>query len=123
MSYLKLAIVGLAVLFSTIITGLAEGVKPPSTGELYSYEGTLNLSELHPDADVTTGITDFNGSKMIKVDIAAIKGYPGVSFPIPNGGWDLTGYSGVQIEVRNPGTETVVVSGPGGLAVSRGGGC
>ncbi|MFA6286728.1 MAG: family 16 glycosylhydrolase [Opitutaceae bacterium] len=91
-------------------SGGAAGVKPPSTGELYSYEGTLNLGDLWRDAGVVAGITDLNGVKMIKIDFPLLKGYPGVNFPVPKGGWDLSGYGGVQIPVHNPGTESIAVS-------------
>lgn len=88
----------------------AEGVKPPVTGELYSYEGTLNLSELKPDKGVTASITDLNGARMIKINFPLLAGYPGVNFPVPAGGWDLTGYTGTQIQVHNPGTEPIAVT-------------
>ena len=88
----------------------ADSVKPPATGELYSYEGTLNLSELRPDKDVAASITDLKGTRMIKVDFPLLKGYPGVNFPVPSGGWDLSGYTGVQIPVHNPGTDAVTVT-------------
>lgn len=94
----------------SLAIGRADGATPPSTGELYSYEGTLNLSELKPDKDVTASITDLNGIRMIKVDFPVLKGYPGVSFPTPAGGWDLSGYTGVQLQVHNPGTDPITVT-------------
>src|SRR5690349_9991215 len=71
-------------LFAFIALSLASvllhaGVKPPVTGELYSYEGTLNLSELRADAGITTGITTLKNARMIKIDFPALKGYPGVN--------------------------------------------
>ena len=94
----------------SLAIGRAEGAKPPVTGELYSYEGTLNLSELKPDRGVAASITDLNGARMIKVDFPLLKGYPGVNFPVPASGWDLTGYTGIQIPVHNPGAEAITVT-------------
>lgn len=95
-------------LFTSAI--LHAGVKPPVTGELYSYEGTLNLSELRADTGITTGITTLKNARLIKIDFPVLKGYPGVNFPVPAGGWDLSDYSGVQIPVHNPGSEPVAVT-------------
>lgn len=89
---------------------MAEATKPPAGGELYVYEGTLNLNELKPDAGITTGITDIAGNKLIKLDFPAAPGYPGMSFPVPGDGWNLSGYSGVQMSVHNPGKEDVTVN-------------
>jgi hypothetical protein len=88
----------------------AAGVKPPATLELYSYEGTLNLSELKPDAGVTAGITDLKGARMIQLNFPLLKGYPGVNFPVPAGGWDLTGFTGVTLPVHNPSADPVTVT-------------
>lgn len=108
----KLKCLLLALYLVASLTGSvhAEATKPPGTGELYNYEGTLNLSELKPDTGVTTGITDINGTKLIKVDFPALKGYPGLSFPVPADGWDLTGYKGVQIVLHNPMSDPVPVN-------------
>ena len=89
---------------------VSAAVVPPSTRELYSYEGTLNLSELKPDAGITTGITDLKGTRMIQIDFPVLKGYPGVNFPVPADGWDLRGFTGIQIPVHNPGTAPVAVT-------------
>ena len=98
------------VLALTMTVGRAEGVKPPVTGDLYSYEGTLSLNDLRPDAGVSASLTDLNGSRLIKVDFPVLKGYPGVSFPVPKGGWDLGGFTGVKIVVHNPGADSIAVT-------------
>ena len=102
----------LALLAFALVSALlhAAGVKPPATGELYSYEGTLNLSGLRPDAGIATGITDLKGARMIKIDFPPLKGYPGVNFPVPAEGWDLGDYTGIQIPIHNPGATPVAVT-------------
>lgn len=95
---------------SSVPPARAAAVVPSATGELYSYEGTLNLGDLRTDAGVTAGITEHNGSRLIKIDFPVLKGYPGVNFPVPADGWDLSGYAGVGISVHNPGADPVTAT-------------
>jgi hypothetical protein len=101
-------------------TSHGAGVAPSATGELYVYEGTLNIGDLRPDSGVSTGITDLDGARMIKIDFPVLKGYPGVNFPVPAEGWDLSAYAGIGIPVHNPGTDpvkvTLKVSNPNGAS-------
>jgi hypothetical protein len=81
--------------------------KPPENGQLFAFEGTLNLDGLTA-TDGTTFHTDsgHEGGPGIKVTVPdANTGYPGLHFPIPQDGWDLTGYEGVSLEIANPFTE------------------
>ncbi|MDF3056740.1 MAG: hypothetical protein K0R17_955 [Rariglobus sp.] len=100
--------VGFTLLFAPATLGAAS--KPPETGELYSYEGTLSLEGITADSNAAFGIsTSATSSRpMIKVDFPASKGYPGINFPA-SPGWDLSGFSGVQIDVNNPGKTDVSV--------------
>jgi len=88
----------------------ADGSKPPPNGDLYYFEGTLDLSGLKTEGGATVGITELNGARMIKVDFPMIEGYPGVSFPVPGNGWDLSGFTGTQIQVNNPGPDPITVA-------------
>ena len=89
----------------------AAGKKPPTTGNLFEFLGTLNLEGLSGANGATFGIGNLKdgGRPAIKVDFPNTKGYPGIYFPIPAGGWDLSEYGGVQISVSNPGTETATI--------------
>jgi|GEM_PF-1582360 len=106
---LLMGLAGLLWIFA-LSDSRADATKPPATGELYNFEGTLNLSELKLDKGVTAGVTDSNGVKMIKLDFAEFQGYPGVNFPIPAGGWDLSGYTGIQVDLKNPGPDEISVN-------------
>ncbi len=94
-----------------ILAGAANAqTKPPATGILFEFQGTLNLTGLKSDYDATFGIGNLkDGRPAIKVDFPASKGYPGIVFPGSPNGWDLSDYSGVAIDVSNPGQEQVTV--------------
>lgn len=85
--------------------------KPPASGELYSFLGTMALNDLRPANGATVSIGNLPADQRpaIKLDFPVTKGYPGVHFPIPKGGWDLSDSAGLQIEVTNPGERLVSV--------------
>lgn len=84
--------------------------KPPSTGTLFEFQGTLSLSGLGGESGATFGIGNLkDGRPAVKVDFPASKSYPGISFPTPKGDWDLSGYDGIAIDVSNPGEEIATV--------------
>ena len=88
----------------------ADGTKPPATGELFDLNGTAGLSEIKASEGVSTSVAELNGAGMIKIDFSKLEGYPGIDFPIPAGGWDLSGFTGVKIEVNNSGAVPVNVN-------------
>ena len=88
----------------------ADATKPPANGQLFDLQSADALSTLKNDDGVTTSIAEAKDGKMIKIDFAKLSGYPGINFPIPEGGWDLTGSTGIQIEISNPGTIPVVAN-------------
>lgn len=85
--------------------------KPDANGELFSYEGTMSLVGITADSGATFGIStpEGGGGPKIKVEFPETKGYPGISFPVPPNGWDLSDYTGVQLEVHNPGAANASV--------------
>jgi hypothetical protein len=84
--------------------------KPPATGSLYEFQGTLNLAGLVGESGGAFSIGNLkDGRPAIKVDFPASKGYPGISFPSPKGGWDLSEYGGIAIDISNPGENTATV--------------
>ena len=99
-------VAGLAVLATA---SRADSVKPPSSGDLFDVTSS-DLSGLSTQDGATASATDDGGSKKLKIDISGLKGYPGIGYPIPAGGWDLSGFTGVQIEVHNTSTENMNVN-------------
>lgn len=98
-----------AFLIASVLAGLADGNRPPASGELFNFE-TPEFGDIKCDNGVSTEIIDKNGAKMAKVEITKLDGYPGINFPVPSGGWDLSGFSGAKIEVTNAGAEDVTVN-------------
>ena len=94
----------------SMLTCRADGTKPPATGELYNYEGDAGIGALKPSEGATASVVDLAGTKMVKVDFTKVDDYPGVSFPVPTGGWDLSGFTGVQVTLNNPGADTLKVT-------------
>ena len=78
--------------------------KPPVT--LYDFSKPEDAARLKTKA-TTINLIDGKGGRVIKVDFSTSDAYPNVSMPPPGNSWDLDGYSGVALEVTNPGTETV----------------
>ena len=70
----------------------------------------LDVNDARADNGAAVAIVDHNGGPAVKLDLPASSGYPGVTFPAPAGGWDLSAYSGVQVDLTNPGTEDVGIT-------------
>ena len=83
--------------------------KPSVSGEIFSFEKP-DLNATHADNGATLSVANQNGKSAIKVDLPITTGYPGLTFPGPAGGWDLSDYDGVQIDLTNPGTAEVAMT-------------
>lgn len=107
---LLIFLTGLVIATPPLMTQ-AQGNKPPDTGNLFSFEGTLDLGQIKEEKGTAVSIAQMKegGRTAIRVDFPESDGYPGINFPVPPGGWDLSGYGGVQVDVANPGKENVSV--------------
>jgi len=94
-----------------LATAALHAKKPPESGELYNFQGTLSLSDIKLEKGAAVSVGQMGeGRPAIKVDFTPSDNkYPGINFPVPSEGWDLSGYSGVQVEVNNPGTSQITV--------------
>jgi hypothetical protein len=99
-----------ALLAVSMTATWADGNKPPSTGELYSYDKSSGVSDIGYENGATATAADQNGTKMLKVELPKDVDYPGIHFPAPSGGWDLSDYKGTQIDVTNNGPDPVDVN-------------
>jgi beta-glucanase (GH16 family) len=70
---------------------------PPESGVLLD---TTQGGEFKSEG-ATAEIVEENGAKVLKAAFPEGKGYPAFAFPLPAGGWDLSKYSGVQVDVTN----------------------
>lgn len=107
MKILRLLAGGFALVFAS---SLFAGAKPPAGGELFVFKDAADLAALKPDAGITASLADLKGAPAAKIEIPKLGGYPGVNFPVPAEGWDLSGFAGVQIAVHNPGTKPITVN-------------
>jgi beta-glucanase (GH16 family) len=73
-------------------------------------EIAVDMKIARADNGATLAIVDRDGGPAVKLDLPASSGYPGVTFPSPAGGWDLSGYSGIQVDLTNLGTEEVTMT-------------
>jgi len=83
-------------------TATQAGVKaaftsPPISGELLVVDAKTDAASFE-----TQGSNASVENGAIKVVFDGGKGYPNVKFPIPKGGWNLSSFGGVQVDVTNP---------------------
>jgi hypothetical protein len=88
----------------------ADGNKPPASGELIDITGTADTLGVNPNAGATIKVVDQHGSKAVEVTCPTSDGFPGVDFPVPPGGWDLSGFTGVQVDLTNTSQVSVGVA-------------
>lgn len=79
---------------------------PSMDGFLLPITPGLDLATLKTD-HAKVSRTSQGGAPALRLDYDAGTEYPKVEFPIPNGGWNLSSFGGVQIELTNPGNKPV----------------
>ena len=83
--------------------------QPPITGELLVLNDKFDLASLKPNQTAPTLTTD-GGQPALKVEfLAGDQQYPNLQFPVPQGGWNLSTFGGIEAEITNPGTSGVTV--------------
>jgi hypothetical protein len=70
---------------------------PPITGPLLDYANNAELARLDPQHAEFSSIE----GKKLKIDLGTDGTYPGISIPAPSKGWNLSQYTGIQVEVTN----------------------
>ena len=87
--------------------------KPPDTGALYKIEGTLDLSDFArgKGASVSAGQAKDSTNPAIEIKFfpTTSGAFPSLYIPVPIGGWDLSGYAGVEAQLYNPGEKVVAI--------------
>ncbi len=80
---------------------LCQAATPPTSGQL------LDLATAEPGTFKTeygatvAQATASDGQPAMQVTFPASNGYPGLNFPVPGGSWDLSQYSGVEVDLVN----------------------
>lgn len=75
---------------------------PPISGELIDLAAPDALARLKFNHSTAT-VAD----EKLRVVFSAAGGYPNFHLPVPQGGWDLSPFAGVEVTVHNPGPEAV----------------
>jgi len=98
-SLLLIAIV-LGFIAGTACPANAQGTAPVSA-ELYPLTPEFDVSTLKLQK-TTVSIVPVDGKTKLKIEFtAAPNTFPNVQFPCPVGGWDLSAYSGIQVDITN----------------------
>jgi hypothetical protein len=72
-------------------------VNPPVAGPLLDYSSNAELAGLDPQHAEFSSVE----GKKLQIDLSTDGTYPGISFPGPAKGWNLSKYAGIQVEVTN----------------------
>lgn len=73
---------------------------PAISGELLILNAKTQPSEFETKSAVVS-MGEEQGAKVLNVRFQAQESYPAVEFPIPDGGWNLAHFAGVQVDVTN----------------------
>ncbi len=87
---------------------LYAGNKPLASGVMFDPADPAAVSGITMHNTTVTVVKE-NGAAALKMESAATSGYPDIDFPVPTGGWDLSDYGGVQVDVANTGQTDALV--------------
>lgn len=85
-----------------------DAAQAPQSNVLYDFERGVTGS-LIADDNATHEVVEVDGGKAMRVSFGG-GNYPGVQLNAPGGGWDLSNYAGVEVDVTNPGDKGVTVA-------------
>jgi len=86
----------------------ASGTTPPASGVLFDASNEVSVASIKTQ-NTTVSVIDAGGVKTLKVESSAVSGYPDFDFPTPDGGWNLSGFGGVRVDVLNAGQKDAIV--------------
>ncbi|MBK1858127.1 family 16 glycosylhydrolase [Cerasicoccus arenae] len=79
---------------------------PSISGELIDLSKKGSLSD-YRTSNSSIKIVEDDSSYALEMDFGKGRGYPNVQFPIPDGGWNLEHFAGLQIVLKNNGDHKV----------------
>jgi len=80
---------------------------PAISGELLILSARTQPSEFEAKSAVVN-VGEEKGARVLNVQFQAQENYPAVEFPIPDGGWNLAHFAGVQVDVTNTSDKPVM---------------
>lgn len=80
---------------------------PAISGELLVVTNKTQPGDFETKSAAVT-VAEANGEKVLNVQFQSQETYPALIFPIPDGGWNLAHYAGVQVDVTNTSDKAVM---------------
>jgi len=83
--------------------------RPAADGMVLSTASGVDPARLQPEG-TELDIVERDGARLLQARFPAGQGYPAFALPVAEGGWDLSGFAGAQVDVANIGTSEVTVA-------------
>ncbi len=100
--------VGTAAVKSGASSQAGESLNAPAiSGELLILDAKTQAADFQAKSAVVN-VGEEKGAKVLQVQFQAQENYPAVEFPIPDGGWNLAHFAGVQVDVTNASDKPVM---------------
>ena len=74
---------------------------PPIDGAFYKIDANSDLLQLGQN-NTSVSIDESTGTAALKVEFDSSTQFPNVTFPTPDGGWNMETFGGIQVDVTNP---------------------
>lgn len=96
------------IIIAPALANAAEFASPPDTGVLFDPAKPADIANFNRKSFTITAVDD-GGIKAVQASTDAASGWPDFDLPAPSGGWNLSEFGGVKMEVKNAGqTEATV---------------
>ncbi len=82
---------------------------PGPDGLILGPAAGLEAAELQTEGAVVS-LVDRAGAKLLQAQFPASQGYPAFVLPVAEGGWNLSGFAGAQVDLINSGASEVTLS-------------
>ncbi|WP_309398521.1 family 16 glycosylhydrolase [Cerasicoccus maritimus] len=97
-----------AILAALSLTSIANANTASEEDVLFDIDAVTDISTLKT-THAKAALKESNGAETLQIEFDSTIAYPAFHFPVLDSGWDLSGYTGVEIEITNPGQETIGV--------------
>lgn len=93
------------LLAALLVLPLFAGTPPPTP--VVMDPATAEAAAFKTEKGATVALTTAGSTPVLRLDLPAGAGYPGFDIPVTPGGWDLSAFSGLEVEVANIGTTRI----------------
>ncbi len=95
-------------LFLAVLGGIGIGAFAAEPRILFDFEDPGQRQSVK-ELDSSVAIVQLNGSEALKIETGATRPYPNVTLHAPEGGWDLSAFDRVEIDVTNLSDESLKI--------------